>query len=405
MNRLAYLLLWLFVFAIPWENAVTFPGVGTISRLLGIGAVGIGILAVASRGKFKLPGLAPFLLVAFVGYTCFSLFWTEDSELTHIRVWTYLQLLVMAGLIWQLAEDEWKQLGLLQAYVFGCYITAFNTIFNYLTGTNFSTVERYSANGFDPNDVGLALALAIPVAWHLGIVHRRHWSTWVYKLFVPICLFAILLTASRGAFVATILAMLIIPASFSKLSFSHKLSLMTLITLIFLSAPLLVPASSWERLNTIPEEMQKGDLSHRRNIWEASYETFQKHPLLGVGAGAHATAVRVKWSNQEKNKVAHNTYLSLLTEEGLIGAALFAALMISLLSGILSLPPLEKKLWIILMLTWGVGAASLTWEYRKPTWLFISLLATQTATARYRRKRSSPEYLFLPEDRSLVATP
>jgi len=38
MGRLAFAFLWLLVFAIPWEDAVTIPGFGTGTRLIGIPA-------------------------------------------------------------------------------------------------------------------------------------------------------------------------------------------------------------------------------------------------------------------------------------------------------------------------------------------------------------------------------
>jgi hypothetical protein len=31
-------------------------------------------------------------------------------------------------------------------------------------------------------------------------------------------------------------------------------------------------------------------------------------------------------------------------------------------------------LWLTILLVWAIGAFSLTWEHRKPTWLFLSLV-------------------------------
>ena len=32
MNSLAYAALWVFIFALPWQNLIVLPGIGTISR-------------------------------------------------------------------------------------------------------------------------------------------------------------------------------------------------------------------------------------------------------------------------------------------------------------------------------------------------------------------------------------
>jgi hypothetical protein len=50
-DRLAFLCLWLFVFSMPIEKAIEIPGLGSITKLLGFVALGMGGLAVLMRER------------------------------------------------------------------------------------------------------------------------------------------------------------------------------------------------------------------------------------------------------------------------------------------------------------------------------------------------------------------
>jgi O-antigen ligase len=80
--------------------------------------------------------------------------------------------------------------------------------------------------------------------------------------------------------------------------------------------------------------------------------------------------------------VAHNTFLSVLVELGIVGALLLGGLLVSAFRSALRMPSLERCLWVALLLTWSVGVSSLTWEYRKPTWFLFGILAAHVYARR-----------------------
>jgi O-antigen ligase len=86
---------------------------------------------------------------------------------------------------------------------------------------------------------------------------------------------------------------------------------------------------------------------------------------------------------------AHNTFFSILLEEGVIGFALFFALLITLVLSAWQLPHVERIFWLCILATWAVGALDLTWEDRKPTWFIFALLIAVTA------RRLAPEARLL----------
>ena len=142
----------------------------------------------------------------------------------------------------------------------------------------------------------------------------------------------------------------------------------------------LVPLSSWSRIFTVGEEVSKGTLTHRTVLWGAGLEAFRDHAFLGVGAGAYGvTVLKVLdfqyMTGSAANAVAHNTFISILVELGVVGALLLFWLLATMLYCAIRMRYVKRCLWISLLLTWTIGVSALTWEYRKPTWLLFSLLA------------------------------
>ncbi len=75
-------------------------------------------------------------------------------------------------------------------------------------------------------------------------------------------------------------------------------------------------------------------LAKRLEIWRDSWQMFRNHPIWGVGLGAYPTAYPFYGrSSAERERVeqAHNDYLQLLTDGGLVGAVIGLWFLIELL--------------------------------------------------------------------------
>jgi O-antigen ligase len=135
------------------------------------------------------------------------------------------------------------------------------------------------------------------------------------------------------------------------------------------------------------DELQEGTLTHRTLIWTAGLDIFRDHALIGTGAGSYGTAVL---RAIDRPYVAHNSFLSVLVELGVIGVILFGGLLASMFYSALRMAPRERHFWLAMLITWVVGVSVLTWESRKPTWFLFAMLAAHVHASRTVVRRSVP---------------
>jgi O-antigen ligase len=93
---------------------------------------------------------------------------------------------------------------------------------------------------------------------------------------------------------------------------------------------------------------------------------------MGYGVGMFRSAIEPEVGPDPN--VAHNSYLSVLVEEGLVGLALYSTMILSVLFSILRLRGLERRFALVLMATLQTAMLPLTWEDQKQVWFVTALL-------------------------------
>ncbi len=361
------------------------PGGGalSISRLVGLALIVAGLGATLRRGTLRLrvPAVTLLITVAFALWAGMGSLWNTVNPLSAVLAAAiYAQLAIMAILIWQLCRNVQDHRILLQAYVLGAYIIAGKIAFDYLTNpfvpNSAQSMERYTALGGNPNGVAAAIALALPLAWYLGNFWARGLLRWLNYFYLPLAIFAVILTASRGGFLVALAGLLVVP-----LTFGHLPAKSRVIVVVFalLSAGFIastIPLANFTRLTEASSEISEGDLTGRGSIWKAGLQVYTGSPILGIGTGGFPQAVKPILG---RGAPAHNAFLTVLVELGVIGLGLYIVNFLVVLRPLLKLPGPEKMLYLCFWLALVVSMLPSNVEDAQYVWALLTLMATRQA--------------------------
>jgi O-antigen ligase len=370
MSAIAYAALWVFVFSVPWERILVLPGISIVPRVTGALALGLALLGVVMSGRLRRWHLFHVAALLFVIWTaCLLLFVGSGPKLPN-KFWTWPQLLLVIWMIWELAPSEGRVRGLLLAYVLGAYVACIDTIVVYRQQAE--VLRRFAAGGADPNDLAMVLALAVPMAWYLGMTYRQPLLRWISRGYLPLAVVAVGLTGSRGGMVVTTIGLLIVPLSMTRLSPGRLASAILMLGIAGGLAVAYTPERLVERLATTGTELEQGRLGGRGKLWKAGLEAFAQRPVIGYGTGTFRAAVTPMLGSA--SQVAHNSYLSVLVEGGMVGFLFYMLMIAAVFRATLKLPLLERRFGLVLLATLAVAMLPLTWEDRRAVWFVLAVL-------------------------------
>lgn len=190
--------------------------------------------------------------------------------------------------------------------VLGLYQIIFNKEASLIAGD----LNRIHGTFVHPNVFAFFLLIIIAVSV-IYLLNYNQKNLFLYFI-IALSLVELYSTYTRGAWLG-LAFMVIIYTTFSKIKFSNKLLIFTLI--IFLIIPLYTPIADRfaNVLSTNPEE---SSLATRVYIWKEMFILAFHKPLLGYGIGSFKTLSShvLNWGIE-----AHNDYLKLLVETGALG--------------------------------------------------------------------------------------
>ncbi len=382
-----------FAFGVPIDQVPMF-GLTSTAPLFGAVLVIAVAWHIVSTGRLRPAPTTLLLLTVFTAWGGASLLWAHDLAPARDRLMTYLQLTLSAWLLWQIVRDERDVRAVLSGYVAGCCVVIGEAWHSFLAGVTYLEQldqgaqwvdeQRYAAVGFDPNDMGVTLAIGIPIAAFLAL-NAKGGMRFLWFAYLPLALSAVVLSGSRGGGITAALACCCVLWWIGRRNMTALAAALALIVVGGVTAWAFNPAS-WERILSARQQFGGGTLGERIPIWRAGIDVLAHHPLTGVGVGSFAEAVIPGLGYA---MVAHNTYISVAVEGGAIGALLFFGAFASIVYQVRRSDLMHRSLARTLVLVWLVGVSSLSWEYRKTTW-FLLLLGAALARLRPTEARSEP---------------
>jgi O-antigen ligase len=375
LRKLVYLLLWLLVMIMPWEEIGLLGGVTTISRVIGYAALIVAGLAVLATPQLRPPPMAFIFYSLFAGWSVLSIAWSILPDMTMGRNITNLMLFGLAWMIWEFAPTLAQQQGLCFAFLLGC-CGPLISLFLGLKGADFSEGERLSAASTNENAMALSVMMSIAIAVYFAM--KRNSRLYSFRLFlwgyVGVAVMGQLYTGSRSGFFSLLAMAAVILVQLRRVNWSAAIAFLACAGMLAYVAPRLLPEQLRERLT---ETTEAHTLKVRQDIWRAGLEGWVEAPLQGFGFGTYP---EVSLRHGSMRLLAHNTWISMLVEEGVIGIFFFTMIWVTVAWRLRFVPQMEKILCSSLLVGYLPATVAGTLDYNKSLWLMFGLVLAMSAT-------------------------
>ena len=381
INKLALVTTLIYIMLIPWGNAV-FDG---FTRLFGIAAVGTALLMLITQGTHRRYSFFHLLIVLFWSWIIISLIWSPDLETGKTATNTAIQLVIISFLISFVINSRMTIRLAYQAYVAGAFIASLIILYNFINGIESKYYGRYGITNFEVDDISIIIAFAIPMAAYL----TTQFPSKLMKLFnavaIPLCILAIFLTATRTGSIVAMVGVAYWLFIHRKANLKIKLLLLVFFISSVIGVFTFAPKASIDRVFSSSKSISSGTLNYRTVIWGASLAQWKKSPIIGNGIGSLyfvLNSSHVEYGN------AHNTYIHVLTENGIIGLLLYLLVIFSILYYTFRAPLDEKAFLLALLMVVLLSQLTLNTLLYKETWFVLTILAIHAYLASIKTKNT-----------------
>ncbi len=313
------------------------------------------IFAVLNYSQFKVRKNDIFrFFVPFIAFAVLATVWASQSFTAFQKSFSYGLIFFLIPLLYFNGRDQNRMLGLELIQFITSILTA-GLIIHLINPEFTSLVGRYRGLLGNPNGLGIfltvAFAVAVPVFRNLPPQFRNNRFYW---LFLAVFLVSLILSSSRSALIAIGLFFV-----FNRLRYlSNAYTLILFAALVWsyeyllLSLPEVIQFFGLEeyfRLDTLEEG------SGRFVAWNFAWQQVQE--VFFIGGGFGHTEFVFKLFQDELSRLghqgnAHNSYLTIWLDTGLIGIVLFATGLIpSILKAIQNSPYTLPIIYAVLFST------------------------------------------------------
>lgn len=326
----------------------------TIIPLLGLLVFGIWVIKLGIEKRplttvpeFKwLAGLAAVMIIACIA----------GSNVRHgFYVFkTYLQLFLLFFLITQVFKEK-KDLFLtgwvlivsltIVAFIFSLYHIQFIEIQGGLasiSGEDIHTSSTSLDKGIDPNYFALYFSLAIPFTLYYIIIYKNTIIRTLLIACLIILVSGIVLSQSMGGCVGLISIITLFLILQRNITLRQKVvlfaSFIPILIFMYSLAPTTLISRAQNQYRVVTSEDFTTWGSGRGGLWLAALNIIKQNPFLGAGMGGYIDSMDQQTTNKilgaqwmKAAKVAHNSFLGIAAENGIVGLVLFLILAGSLL--------------------------------------------------------------------------
>lgn len=279
----------------------------------------------------KRPVIYVLLMLLFVfTNSLFNKYSAYSSTGDNSSVLTILFPLALFVFIYSTIKDR-TQLQLLYISIFAAVvISAFDFLLVYINGPLYSVAEEVTSNdevtkvsgvSNQVNQIANYIAYITPIAVY-GITQMEAKNKkWGILLLGSLLILLIFMSSRSGIALVVLYFAFIILFSVNKIRLGTRIALLCLLSITYLW----VVEYELPIFKKINMQGDTGDEVRIAKISEA-WEIFLENPMLGVGINNYTSIAKEKFNNSFNT---HNTLLSVIAEQGLVGIILFIAIFIT----------------------------------------------------------------------------
>ncbi len=271
-------------------------------------------------------------------------------------------------------------------------------------GVNLQTVKvlrfptRACSTFSNPIFFAAFLVICLPIALHCFFQIKENIGRRIIcGICVALILGGIALSYTRGAYLASLLAI------FITLFCEKKQTEITL--LLTPVALLLIPGGVYKRLLSLTEKSADVSLSTHGKIYQAAFETIKENWLFGIGTGNDSFEDILKNKYGINQPHAHNIFLELFIEGGILGITLFVITLALMCIGLIRIAVKVKdgrSVGVTLLASLAGFICCGMFDYvfygPKPIQIFMILTGLIEATCRVWMKSSKPLLSEIPDE-------
>lgn len=273
--------------------------------------------------------LATWTLAALLTWLAITQIWAADPASTNESLQRLFLSLILFLIAFTAVRTRQRAIGVIAALIAGACLDA---VVGLVTPGNIANEARLAGGVSKPGELAAVLAAGLVLSLGLAAVLRPPLLRLCTYSAAGICLMGVLLTGSRAGLIALAIAL----AAFVLVSGGHRgralMAGAVAVAVGFAFFNYAAAPSLRERVTTL------GTGSGRVDLWTVGWRMVEDEPLRGVGYG-NFPVVSARYVLEpgdvargqyvvDDPKVAHNTYLELWAEGGIVALLLFAGIII-----------------------------------------------------------------------------
>lgn len=330
VSNATFILYLYFVIDFFLRFSVRVPGYGvlrpTLLMVLIISAV-LFAQRESLKGRFNDPVFKAIFIL--LGYLLISLPLVEwPGSVVRTNIDTFVKAIVFLFFTALIIDTEKRLKWFIAVFVFCQVFRVIEPLYLNISGGYWGSSTHLQGGDFanrlagapadviNPNELGFVIVTAIPFLHYL--LWPKGWKSKVlYCSLMPLLLYALILTMSRGAFVV-----LLVVAFFIFKESRHKLFLLVLgATLIVAALSVMSPVQKDRYLSLVSEDTAgSATVDGRLRGMVSEFKLGLSRPVVGHGLG---TTSEAKVHKTGRKQASHNLYAELLIEIGIFGFVFF----------------------------------------------------------------------------------